>query len=226
MVVMGHSQGGLLTKMTVIDSGSAFWDNISGMPFDQIRLSDESRALLEETLFVKPLPFVTRVVFIATPHRGSYLAGPQIVRRLVAKLVSMPREVTAVGTDLFAVRDPTKRIASLERFPTSIDNMSPGNPFIETLSGIPLAPGVAAHSIIPVLSNDPLADGADGVVAYRSAHIDGVESERVVYPCSHSTQSNAETIDEVRRILLLQAETHPCAVAPPADTSTLQPRSP
>jgi pimeloyl-ACP methyl ester carboxylesterase len=223
MVVMGHSQGGLLTKMTVINSGPAFWNNVSEMPFDEVRLSDKSRALLQEAMFVEPLPFVTRVVFIATPHRGSYLAGSGLVRRLVAKLVSMPREITAVGTDVFAVRDPTKRIVSLERFPTSIDNMSPGNPFIETLSSIPVAPGVAAHSIIPVEGEGPLADGVDGVVAYSSAHIEGVESERVVRPSSHSTQSNPETIDEVRRILLLQAEEHPCAVAAPADTSSMQP---
>jgi hypothetical protein len=27
MVVIGHSQGGLLTKMTVVTSGMRFWDN-------------------------------------------------------------------------------------------------------------------------------------------------------------------------------------------------------
>jgi hypothetical protein len=196
--------------MTAIDSGSAFWDQLSPMPFDQVRLSDKSRELLQETLFVKPLPSVKRVVFIATPHRGSYMASFDLVRRLAAKLISMPREITAVGTDLFAVRDPTKRLVSLERFPTSIDNMSPGNAFIETLSGIPVAPGVAANSIIPVQGEGPLEDGVDGVVAYSSAHIDGVESERVIRPSSHSTQSNPETVDEVHRILLLHAAQHPC----------------
>jgi pimeloyl-ACP methyl ester carboxylesterase len=223
MVVVGHSQGGLLTKMTAIDSGTIFWDGISKMPFDEIRISDSSRALLKETLFVTPLPFVDRVVFIATPHHGSYLAGPQLIRRLAAKLISMPRDLTALGTDLVPLRDPTKRIITLERFPTSIDNMSPGNAFIKTLSGIPVAPNVTANSIIPVEGDGPLEDGADGVVAYSSAHIEGVESERVIRPSSHSTQSNPETIDEVRRILLLQAEKHPCAVAPPKDTSPQQP---
>jgi pimeloyl-ACP methyl ester carboxylesterase len=223
MVVIGHSQGGLLTKMTAIDTGDALWKNVSSMPFDDVRISDQSRGLLQEALFVKPLPFVDRVIFIATPHRGSYLAGSDLVRRLAAKLISMPREVTAVGTDLFAVRDPTQRMVGLERFPTSIDNMSPGNQFIQTLSGIPVAPGVAAHSIIPVEGSGPLDDEVDGVVAYSSAHIDGVESERVIRPSSHSTQSNPETVDEVRRILLLQAETHPCAVAPPADRDPQQP---
>jgi len=224
MVVIGHSQGGLLTKLTVVDTGSQLWENVSEMPFDEVRLSDQSRALLQEILFVKPLPFVTRVIFIATPHRGSYLASSQLLLRVAEKLISMPREITAVGTDMLAVRDPTKRIVSLERFPTSLDNMSPGNPFIKTLAGIPIAPGVAAHSIIPVEGEEgPLEEGVDGVVAYSSAHIDGVESERVVRPSYHSTQSNPETVDEVRRILLEQAEVHPCAVAPAADKSTLQP---
>jgi pimeloyl-ACP methyl ester carboxylesterase len=221
MVVIGHSQGGLLTKMTVIHSGDAFWQNASEMPFDEVRMSDTSRALLREALFVEPLPFVSRVVFIATPHRGSYLAGPQLVRRLAAKLISMPREITALGTDLLAVRDPMKRIVSLERLPTSIDNMSAGNPFIRTLAAIPIAPGVSAHSIIPVQDAEgPLEDGRDGVVAYRSAHIDGVVSERVVRPCSHSTQSNPETVDEVHRILLLHAKAHKCAAAPSTRSGT------
>ncbi len=225
MVVIGHSQGGLLTKMTAIDSGSRFWDNVNGMPFDQIRLSDRSRALLEETLFVKPLPFVDRVVFIATPQRGSYLAGSDLVRRLATKLISMPHDLVMVSTDVLAIRDPANRMVELQRFPTSIDNMSPGNPFIKTLSSISLAPGVHAHSIIPVEGDGPLEEEVDGVVAYTSAHIDGVESERVVRHSSHSTQSNPETVDEVRRILLLQAESTPCAVAPPVDKSPLQPIS-
>src|SRR5262249_42175016 len=36
MVVMGHSQGGLLTKMTVVESGDAFWHNISLRPFQEV----------------------------------------------------------------------------------------------------------------------------------------------------------------------------------------------
>jgi triacylglycerol esterase/lipase EstA (alpha/beta hydrolase family) len=71
MVVIGHSQGGLLTKMTVVDSGSRFWDRRTTTPFDQAKLDPELRDLLRRAMFVKPLPFVKEVVFIATPHRGS-----------------------------------------------------------------------------------------------------------------------------------------------------------
>jgi len=39
-----------------------------------------------------------------------------------------------------------------------------------------------------------------GLLAYESAHIEGVASELVVRS-GHSTQSHPETIEEVRRIL-------------------------
>ena len=41
----------------------------------------------------------------------------------------------------------------------------------------------------------------DGVVKYSSAHIDGVESEKIVHS-GHSMQGNPETIQEVKRILI------------------------
>jgi hypothetical protein len=66
----------------------------------------------------------------------------------------------------------------------------------------PVAPGIHAHSIIPTLQDGPLEDRDDGVVAYRSAHIDGVESELVIEHQGHSTQSNPLAVREVRRILV------------------------
>jgi len=33
MVVVGHSQGGLLTKLTAIDSGNRFWENVTSTPW-------------------------------------------------------------------------------------------------------------------------------------------------------------------------------------------------
>jgi hypothetical protein len=89
--------------------------------------------------------------------------------------------------------------------PTSIDNMTPTNPFIKTLVTIPVAPQVAAYSIIAVKGSGPVEQGNDGVVEYQSAHIDGVESELVVNS-GHSAQSNPHTVAEVRRILLLNAD--------------------
>jgi hypothetical protein len=87
---------------------------------------------------------------------------------------------------------------------TSVDQMNPRNNFLKALADVPVAPGVAANSIIAVKGSGLVEDGEDGVVAYRSAHLDGVESELVVQS-GHSLQDYPETVEEVRRILLLHA---------------------
>ena len=89
MVLIGHSQGGLLAKMLVIDSGSRLWDAFSSEPLDRFRVSESTRELLREALFVKPLPEVRRVIFIATPQHGSYVAGSWI-GQLAARFVTLP----------------------------------------------------------------------------------------------------------------------------------------
>ena len=67
LVLIGHSQGGLLVKTMVVDTGTKLWDNVSSVPFEQLKLSDTSRKLLQESLVVKPLPFVRRVIFVCSP---------------------------------------------------------------------------------------------------------------------------------------------------------------
>jgi pimeloyl-ACP methyl ester carboxylesterase len=214
MIVIGHSQGGLLTKMTAIDSGDKFWSNVSSRPFDEVNFSDKTRQLLRDSLFVEPLPFVKRVIFVATPHRGSYLAGPQIVRRLAERLITLPVSVLELSAELAQVNESADRYMALEQIPTSIDNMSPGNAFIQTLSSIPIDPKVKVHSIIPVETDGPLEAGNDGVVEYSSAHIQPVESELVV-PSNHSCQANPHTVGEVWRILRLHSGETGCQVVPP-----------
>ncbi len=66
MTLIGHSQGGLLVKMLVINPGDQLWNGVSTKPLASLKLSDKSRALLQEGLFPTPLPEVQRVVFIAT----------------------------------------------------------------------------------------------------------------------------------------------------------------
>jgi pimeloyl-ACP methyl ester carboxylesterase len=199
LVLVGHSQGGLLTRLMVTDSGTRFWDAVVKVPLEQLEVTPATRALLEQTMFFAPLPSVTRVVFIATPHRGSFQVTT-FVLGLVRRLVTLP--VTVVQGIAEAAQSNPDAI-SLQDFggiPTAVDNMRPGHRFVQTLAASPLAPGVIAHSIIAVQGEGLITSGNDGVVAYESAHLDGVASEKVVRS-SHSTQSEPDTIQEVRRIL-------------------------
>jgi hypothetical protein len=205
MVIVGHSQGGLLTRMTVVSTGSKLWNAVSYRPLDALHLSDDTRSLLKRALFVEPLPFVKRVVFIATPHRGSHLAGIQIVGSVLQRIVSTPARLVRGTAELLANRDAfLASLTASNRLPTAVDNMSPRHPFVQTLSTIPVAPGVAVNSIIAVRGKGPVASGEDGVVAYESAHLEGVESELVVR-WKHSVQEHPAAIEEVRRILYLHA---------------------
>jgi len=200
MVVIGHSQGGLLTKLTAIDSGTRFWDNISKVPLDDLDMEPETRELFRQSLFVTPLPFVKRVVFISTPHRGSYVAGLRL-GRIASWLVTLPGDLTQ-RTLTTLTRNQDKLLAQkLEKLPTSIDNMNPSHPFIKTLASIPVAKGITAHSIIAVQGDGPVETGGDGIVKYESAHIEGVESELVVR-FGHSVQGHPKALEEVRRILI------------------------
>lgn len=215
MVVIGHSQGGLLTKMTAVDSGDAFWRQVSSKSIDDVNLSKEDRDLLRYMMFVKPLPFVRRVVFLATPHGGSYLTLFSVTGWL-RSFIKLPSRILKAGTTLLTLNPDAVRMGGgTGRIPTALDNMTPGNPFLRALHDTPVAPGVSAHSVIAVQGGNPAGGGGDGVVKYESAHVDGVESE-VVVDSSHSLQSNPFVISEVRRILLLNAGVIGAESAPPA----------
>ena len=114
-------------------------------------------------------------------------SGRQVALLLAAAALLLALAAALVGAGSRAWRPPTA-------------DTWPG------LSRIPVAPGIPTHSIIAVDGDGPPEDGTDGVVAYRSAHIEGVESELIVRS-AHSCQANPNTVAEVRRILLLHAET-------------------
>jgi pimeloyl-ACP methyl ester carboxylesterase len=203
MVVMGHSQGGLLTKLTVVNSGSKFLDNWSKVPLEELDIKAETRDLIRRSMFVEPVPHVRRVIFVATPHRGTPLSAIGIVGWLT-RFIKLPAFAAGVATDMLTLNKEGLLKAAFDRIPSAVDNMSPSHPFIKTLSSLPIADGVTAHSIIAVKGDGPPKEGSDGVVPYWSAHIEPVASEKVV-KSPHSVQSNPHAIEEIRRILLEHA---------------------
>lgn len=205
MIVIGHSQGGLLTKLTATDTGDTFIRTVTGKSLSELELeiSEEERAEIVKEAVMTPLPFVSRVVFISTPHRGSFLSK-NWVRALVLKLIRLPGNILQSSADLLkTVTSLGVTEARARQFVgiTSLDAMSPNNPIVKTLADIPLAPGIKGHSIIAIDGDETPPEGDDGVVKYTSAHVDYVESEFIVRH-DHSCESHPLVIEEVRRILL------------------------
>ena len=208
MVIIGHSQGGLLAKLTATDTGDALWRQVSDRDLDSLNLTPEVRDALRANFFFTRLPCVERVVFLSTPHRGSYLATG-LVRGLARLFMRLPR----TGIDQFASlerADPRVRLPKEVRsaVPSSLDGMSPKNPWLLALAEIPPATGVKAHSIIAIKGDEKPPRGGDGVVKYTSAHVSYTESERIVRS-GHSCQDKPPAIEEVRRILLEHLATQP-----------------
>lgn len=205
MVVIGHSQGGLLTHMTAIESGDRFWQGISSRPIDELYVSEETRELLRQVFVFEPLPFVKSLVFIATPHRGATLAESSFAN-LLARFIQLPQTLAGATGDLITGNPDALRFDPRRPVFGSVYGMRPGSVLLEELVDTQPPSGVKAHSIIPVRGDLPPYGQTDGVVRYESAHLDWVASELVVPRAGHSVQRNPLAIEEVRRILVEHAD--------------------
>lgn len=205
MIIAGHSMGGLLTKTTMEETGDVIiWKVFDFDPAELLKsLPEEKRNSLKAALVFSPKKYVTRVVFLATPHKGSDLAGMWFAR-LGSKLVNLPKDIVDFGSDfLESVNLFSKDKKPVDRLiKTGIDNLSPDDPTLCALAVIPLAPGIPYHSIIGNEDAAGIPSGSDGVVPYESAHLDGAQSELVV-KSGHSVHQNPLAALELRRILLL-----------------------
>ncbi len=202
MVVIGHSMGGVLSRLMLSSSGDRLWDALlERYPLHGRRLERVQKEVGPYVRF-EPLPDVSRAIFVAAPHRGTPFAENRI-SRWAAGLVKLPVSVLGRITDvaqLLVVPDSADAEV-LTRPVNSIDNLSSNDPFVRLSAELPISPMVRYHSIIgnytPAQS---LLDSSDGVVPYSSSHLAGAESE-IVIPFGHSVQETPEAIMEIRRIL-------------------------
>ena len=207
LVIIGHSQGGLLAKFAVTDTSDRLWRAINTNRLEDLPISEDHRALIRRFVVYEPLPFVQRVVFMCTPHRGSYRASGW-VRGLSSRCVSLPGKVLEKSATLLRLAEKVNLPPELQgRLPTSVDGMSPENPFLLALAELPPAADVSVHSIIAVKGDGDFHSGKDGVVAYPSAHVDYANSEFIVRS-GHSCQAKPAAIEEVRRILHEHLKAH------------------
>jgi hypothetical protein len=206
MVLIGHSMGGLVSKAQVQDSGDRFWVTILGKGPQELGLKKEELESLRRYLEFNPNPHISRVIFAATPHRGSDVADSRLAR-FGRRLVKLPGQTFGSTFDILqglAERNQSLGQLLARGMPTSVDNLSPSSPYVRIATTLPFRSGVHLHSIIGNKDGRPTTDPkcSDGFVPYSSAHLDGVESELLV-KSDHSVHERPEAIEEMRRILKL-----------------------
>jgi hypothetical protein len=155
---------------------------------------------LRQAFLFKPLPGARRLIFIATPHRGSRLDRGAI-HALASRLIRHADPVQRAYATLLASNRPEFfRDAFREGLPTSIDQLTWDHPLLLALRDAGIDPTVTYHSIIADRRDPPRAGETDGVVPYASAHLDGAASELLIHG-GHLCQDDPSVIRECRRIL-------------------------
>jgi pimeloyl-ACP methyl ester carboxylesterase len=211
MVLLGHSMGGLLSHAMSVDSGDRFWQLYTARRFDQIIGPPEVLSQIQRYLYFEHLPFVRRVVFLATPHRGSDFSR-NMIGRVGTSFISEPDEISSMLAKLLKNNPDAFDRRQFRRMPTSIETLDTDSPVLLALLAMQPGKDVAFHSIIGYYTPGPVASTTDTVVPYRSSHLDGIESELRV-PSDHGVHKAPEALQEVRRILRKQVGIEPAPLS-------------
>ena len=216
IVMVGHSMGGLVTRF---NNSTKPWTLMKGVfelspeTFEGMTLENWKKGMaplhydeqtlerLQNNFIFSPPQGVTRIVYMATPHRGSTFADNWI-GRLGQRLIDLPsdmlEEVTRIATlsrGMFLL-NPLQLKDEL----TSIRQLSPNSSLVKYMSELRGSPNVPVHSIIGDRGRNDTPNSSDGVVKYHSSHLDWSASEKIV-PSGHSVQDDPASALELRRIL-------------------------
>ena len=216
IVMVGHSMGGLITRF---NNSTKPWTLMKGVfelspeTFEGMTLENWKKGMaplhydeqtlerLQNNFIFSPPQGVTRIVYMATPHRGSTFADNWI-GRLGQRLIDLPsdmlEEVTRIATlsrGMFLLNP----LQLKDELP-SIRQLSPNSSLVKYMSELRGSPNVPVHSIIGDRGRNDTPNSSDGVVKYHSSHLDWSASEKIV-PSGHSVQDDPASAVELRRIL-------------------------
>jgi pimeloyl-ACP methyl ester carboxylesterase len=201
LVIIGHSMGGLVSRLMVTDVGDRLWRGFFGKQPEETEVRGESRRLLEASLVFDARDEISRAIFIAAPHRGSELAS-NIIGWIGIKLIRFPATLADLRNTMINVLSTDFSGLELDHFPNSIDTLAPENRFVKRIQDYPIRKDLPYHSIIGDRGRGNSPDSSDGVVAYWSSHLKEATSEKIV-PSGHMAHQHEMGIEEVRRILYL-----------------------
>ena len=196
-ILIGHSMGGLLSRMQVTDSGRTIWNKVFGPRAEVLYSQVPNYARVKQALIFHANPAIKRVIFVATPHRGSGLATGGI-GAIAIRLIRLPFYLLSEIPE--AVGDALKLGGHRSIVPTSIQGLSPDSPLLQALDRLPIQ--AVHYSIIGDRGRGDTPNSSDGVVPYWSSHLSSARSEKIV-PTGHEAMDSPQAVEEIRRILLL-----------------------
>ena len=213
IVLIGHSMGGLVSKLQVTSSEDLLWRSVAKCAFDTIQAEPKTRIQLAEAFFFEPVPTVTRVLYVGTPHRGSPWAKRPI-GRLGSRLVKEPEEQQSLHHQLLTTNPNVFSREFSRRIPTSVDLLREDSPLLTAMDRLATAAGVQQHSVIgswgPMLG----AIDSDSVVPVSSAIRANVVSQKTIRAKHANLHRDENGIEEIIRILRMHARDHGSPASP------------
>ncbi|MBF6023712.1 esterase/lipase family protein [Lysobacter niastensis] len=201
VVLIGHSLGGVVSRLLCADSGEVLWDAGFTRPPQALDGDPEDIRRVAEVFHFTHYPGISRAIFMATPHRGSPTAE-HFIGRFMRVLVGRRapeleglRRVAIANPE--AVREELRPVFTRSRL-NSISTLQPMQPVRRAGETLMPAAGIPFHTIAGVVPGS--RPESDGVVPLASAIIPGAQSTLVI-ASEHNVQENPEAVAEVLRIL-------------------------
>ena len=202
MVVVGYSLGGLVAQLLVQSSkGDYLEKEVFFTELKDLNIKKSHKEMVKSMLNFKPLPFIKQVIFISTPHKGAEMAT-LVSSQLMGDLVISPNNYySEYKNTLMYISKFTRRYNDRVISGNSVDNLSPRSPFIKLTHNLPYGKDIELNSIIGDQDMAGNIGGTDGIVPYRSSHLNNSTSETIIKSDHHSVYKPA-CAKEVYRLLL------------------------
>lgn len=201
MVLIGHSMGGVLSRLLCVESGDVLWSAAFAVPPGQLPGDAADVATIDTTFRFAPYPGVSRAIFLAAPHLGSPSADRwygRLMRSLVGRRTPEIQSLQRVAREHpQAVREEVRETYQQARL-NSIATLQTAQPVRRAGEHLMPAAHIPYHTIAGRLPGR-VPEG-DGVVPLASAIIPGAASTRVV-ASGHDLYQSEAAIAEVLRIL-------------------------
>lgn len=201
VVLVGHSLGGVVSRMLCVDSGEMLWNAAFTGPPGQLTGDPTDLQAIENVFVFKPYPGVSRAIFLAAPHRGSPGADAwfgRLMRALVGRRTPEIQALRRLARDHPETVREELRDAYQQADLNSISTLQAAQPVRRAGESLMPAAGISYHVISGVLPGR--LPETDGAVPLASTLLPGASSTLLV-DSGHNVYDNDQAIAEVLRIL-------------------------
>lgn len=207
-VLIGHSMGAVIARLLMSNDDLRPNALLDIDPRDRQKLM--ALPIVQKRFTLEALPEVGRMVLLSAPLRGTDYVDRWFTRA-IRKVIRLPKSfMESVVTGTQSVQMDQKLLEtihriSLKKIQNGPSDLGENSDFIHLTKDVNIV-NIPYHSIIGNNKGDvPKAEMTDGIVSYRSAHLDGAQSEKIIEG-GHSIQETPEAVLELRRILRLHLE--------------------